>query len=106
MLDLGAIGDPYVPEDPPGTFLELEKDKQYWVYVVEDPVQEAKDREAMAALVAADKAKAKAERSEYAENGLPESCSCIEGNPCVDEYGCKDWTNRFAIAKKNGWKGF
>ena len=28
------------------------------------------------------------------------------GNPCVDEYGCKDWDNRYAIAKINGWKGF
>lgn len=35
-----------------------------------------------------------------------ESCSCIYGAPCVDEYGCRDWTNRFAVAKKNGWKGF
>ena len=35
-----------------------------------------------------------------------ESCSCIEGNPCIDEYGCRDWHNRFATAQKNGWKGF
>ena len=35
-----------------------------------------------------------------------ESCSCIEGNPCVDAYCCKDWKNRFEVAKKNGWKGF
>jgi len=35
-----------------------------------------------------------------------ESCSCIEGNPCVDAYCCKDWKNRFEVAKKHGWKGF
>ena len=35
-----------------------------------------------------------------------ESCSCIYGNPCTDEYGCKDWYNRYAISMKNGWKGF
>ena len=35
-----------------------------------------------------------------------ESCSCIEGNPCVDAYCCKDWNNRFDVAKKHGWKGF
>lgn len=35
-----------------------------------------------------------------------ESCSCIEGNPCADAYCCKDWKNRFEVAKKNGWKGF
>eukprot|EP00919_Chromeraceae_sp_WS-2016_P055397 GHVR01131669.1.p1 GENE.GHVR01131669.1~~GHVR01131669.1.p1 ORF type:complete len:202 (+),score=35.41 GHVR01131669.1:83-688(+) len=34
------------------------------------------------------------------------SCSCIEGNPCAQPYNCKDWNNRFEIAKKNGWKGF
>ena len=37
---------------------------------------------------------------------VPESCSCLYGNPCVDEYSCRDWTNRFAVAKANGWKGF
>ena len=45
-------------------------------------------------------------KDEYAGEGLPETCSCLYGNPCVDEYGCKDWANRFAIATKNGWKGF
>ena len=34
------------------------------------------------------------------------SCSCIEGNPCADKMCCKDWANRFAVATKNGWKGF
>uniref|UniRef100_A0A0G4GVS3 Uncharacterized protein n=1 Tax=Chromera velia CCMP2878 TaxID=1169474 RepID=A0A0G4GVS3_9ALVE len=34
------------------------------------------------------------------------SCSCIEGNPCAQPYNCKDWNNRFEVAKKNGWKGF
>jgi hypothetical protein len=44
------------------------------------------------------------------ENGITkqkqESCSCIEGNPCADAYCCKDWKNRFEVAKKHGWKGF
>ena len=44
------------------------------------------------------------QESEYAKEGIPETCSCIYGNPCVDEYGCKNWAYRFAIAKKNGWK--
>ena len=35
--------------------------------------------------------------------GMTESCSCLEGNPCVDEYSCKDWHNRFEVAKKHGW---
>jgi len=29
------------------------------------------------------------------------SCSCLWGNPCVNEYGCKDWANRFEVAKRN-----
>ena len=43
--------------------------------------------------------------------GLPlgerktEGCSCLFGNPCQDKYVCKDWNNRFEVAKKNGWKG-
>ena len=43
--------------------------------------------------------------------GLPlgerktEGCSCLFGNPCQDKYVCKDWNNRFDVAKKNGWKG-
>ena len=34
------------------------------------------------------------------------SCSCLEGNPCVVAYNCKDWVHRFEVAKANGWKGF
>ena len=34
-----------------------------------------------------------------------EGCSCLFGNPCQDKYVCKDWNNRFEVAKKNGWKG-
>ena len=34
------------------------------------------------------------------------SCSCLFGNPCAVPENCKDWHNRFDVAKKNGWKGF
>jgi hypothetical protein len=33
-----------------------------------------------------------------------ETCSCLYGNPCVDQYICLDWGNRFEVATKNGWK--
>ena len=33
-------------------------------------------------------------------------CSCLYGNPCAMPHACKDWRNRFEVAKKNGWKGF
>ena len=28
------------------------------------------------------------------------SCSCIEGNPCVEPLCCKDWANRFQVAAR------
>mmetsp|Transcript_95094 Transcript_95094/g.178884 ORF Transcript_95094/g.178884 Transcript_95094/m.178884 type:complete len:133 (-) Transcript_95094:27-425(-) len=29
-----------------------------------------------------------------------ESCSCLEGNPCLDPATCKDWKNREKVAKE------
>jgi hypothetical protein len=99
--------DPYITEDPRGVYQGLEKDRSYYVYVEQQADQLKRERE-RAKLISI-------------EGGLPEvkdplkikndgrgfeSCSCIEGNPCVDEYGCRDWSNRFTISKKNGWKGF
>ena len=46
----------------------------------------------------------KAAEAEVPKGPKMESCSCIEGNPCADAYCCKDWKNRFEVAKKNGWK--
>lgn len=34
------------------------------------------------------------------------SCSCVEGNPCLVSYNCKNWARRYDISKANGWKGF
>jgi hypothetical protein len=85
LLDLSQVGNPYVEEDGAGNFLGLDKTKEYWVYVTEDSAQEALDREKMAAVVAATIASdPTAAKSEYAEAGLPESCSCIVGNTFVD----------------------
>ena len=28
------------------------------------------------------------------------SCSCVYGNPCAVSYCCKDWANRFEVAKR------
>jgi hypothetical protein len=41
--------------------------------------------------------------TEYGEDKA--SCSCIEGNPCMSAYNCKNWANRYEVAKANGWKG-
>lgn len=34
-----------------------------------------------------------------------EGCSCIFGNPCVDAEYCENWSDRYRVAKENGWKG-
>ena len=35
--------DPYVPESPDGVFQKLEKDVSYYVYIIQDAAQEAKE---------------------------------------------------------------
>jgi hypothetical protein len=34
-----------------------------------------------------------------------EGCSCLFGNPCVDQYVCRDWVHRIEVSTKNGFKG-
>ena len=34
------------------------------------------------------------------------TCSCIYGNPCAVSHCCRDWKNRFEVAKQHGWKGW
>lgn len=79
----------------------LEKDQVYHVHVIQDAEQEAKDLAATKAKYAAAQ---KAREEETTKGPKAESCSCIEGNPCVDQYGCLDWKNRFEVAAKHGWK--
>lgn len=99
--------DLFVSENPRGTYHGLVKDLSYYVYVEENADQLRRDQE-IAKRNATTLAEAAAKDSLQRDDGRMgmESCSCIYGNPCVDEYGCKDWTNRYAIAQKNGWKGF
>ena len=28
------------------------------------------------------------------------SCSCLEGNPCISPYNCKDWLHRHEVAER------
>jgi hypothetical protein len=90
---------PWVKEDPEGTFRDLMAGEKYYCIVIENPGQYARDMEET--------------RKRLERDGVPveqgaraEGCSCLFGNPCLDQYVCKDWGNRFAVAKKNGWKGF
>ena len=62
--------DPFVPEEPEGTFLKLEKDLTYYVYIVQDAAQEEKDRKAMAG---------KLETLKAAAAGLDEKARTTEG---------------------------
>ena len=103
VLDFDSF---YIKENPFGHFHGLISNASYYVYVEQEAEQLLRDQEAM-------KSKAATMLGQGNHNGIVrddgrvlESCSCIYGNPCVDEYGCKDWDNRFAIATKNGWKGF
>ncbi|RLN98984.1 hypothetical protein BBJ28_00000964 [Nothophytophthora sp. Chile5] len=96
--------DSLVGEDPRGTYHDLEKDQVYYVVVEQASDQLRLDQEAT-------KARWASEGNDQGQAGKNdgrgfESCSCIYGNPCVDEYGCRDWHSRFAVATKNGWKGF
>ena len=74
----------------------------YHVYITEDSEEEAKMMAKAKAIWA--QAELGVETSGGAAERRPEGCSCIEGNPCANEYICKDWYNRFAVAKKHGWK--
>jgi len=97
--------DHYLREEPRGTYREMVKDTSYYVYVIQDAEQLKKDQEEMARVASSME---KGQTTSGGDNvGLKrESCSCVEGNPCLDQYICKDWDNRYAVAKKNGWKGF
>lgn len=95
----GKGADPWVREDPIATFRDLLAGEKYYCIVIEDPVQYEKDQAAMREKLALSEA---AESTEKRKEG----CSCLYGNPCVDQYVCLDWDNRMAVATKNGWKGF
>lgn len=100
--------DLYLPEVPRGTYQGLEDDQTYYVYVEQEAQQLKRDQERMRQIAAGmDGLTKKGDGLIPKDDGRAmESCSCVYGNPCVDEYGCKDWNNRYAIAMKNGWKGF
>ncbi|KAE8896646.1 hypothetical protein PF003_g19330 [Phytophthora fragariae] len=98
-----GVFDSLVREDPRGTYHDLVKDETYYVVVEQEADQLRRDQEATRALWGGELQKQKADKDD--DRGF-ESCSCIYGNPCVDEYGCRDWHSRFAVATKNRWKGF
>ncbi|KDO35351.1 hypothetical protein SPRG_00200 [Saprolegnia parasitica CBS 223.65] len=90
----------YVREDPIGTYQDLEAGETYYVYAEQEAEQLAKDQAKMRQVAAT------MDGAAWTAPSTTETCSCVNGNPCVDEYNCKDWHNRFAVATTHGWKGF
>ena len=109
-LEVNGDVEVFLPESPSGTYQTLEADCTYYVYVEQEADQLLRDQLKMkkvaAQMVGARIQVNPEDRIERDDGRVIESCSCIYGNPCVDEYGCKDWDNRAKVALANGWKGF
>ena len=109
--ELGLKSAPLVAENSLGEFQNLEAGSEYYVVVEEDEVAK-EEYEARQSKLASENAQKRLEQEKREAEGLEivlpkvESCSCIEGNPCVDAYCCKDFPNRYTVAKSYGWKGF
>jgi hypothetical protein len=108
----GFSSRPWVKENPEGTYIGLDPATEYWVDIEEDPEEKLSYEKRQDELAAASAAK-RAQQDFLGEDDSnvvvitkTESCSCIEGNPCLDRYACRNWEQRYEIAKKNGWKGF
>ena len=104
---VAICSDFYEIEEPRGTFRGLVPGCSYHVYIEQEEEQLLRDQaETAMRMSLLDGGNKKKDAIVRDDGRVLESCSCIYGNPCVDEYGCRDWSNRFAIATKNGWKGF
>eukprot|EP01035_Chromulina_nebulosa_P018624 gene18624-24359_t len=102
-IEQKPINEIYIEENPTGVYHGLIADEVYYVFIEQDSIQLELEKEKNLTAVENLKNDANTKKD---DGRVIESCSCIYGNPCVDEYGCKDWNNRYAIAKANGWKGF
>ena len=107
----GLKSRPWLNESPEGTYHGINLTQEYWVDIEEDQ-EERKAYEERQDALAQESAVKRLQDEERGEDDCPliktktESCSCIEGNPCLDRYACKDWENRYDVAKRCGWKGF
>eukprot|EP00050_Salpingoeca_kvevrii_P022494 m.127361 g.127361 ORF g.127361 m.127361 type:complete len:124 (-) comp9721_c0_seq2:59-430(-) len=104
LLDGDQYDGKQMPEEG-DAIIGLEVGREYWVTVEEDAEAEASvEKKAYKAPTTSSAIKTTDTTSLGGEDSS--NCSCIEGNPCAVPYNCRDWENRFEIAKKNGWKGF
>jgi hypothetical protein len=105
-LEQEGLDFTYEKESPAGVFHNIDVTKNYYVYVEQEADRLARDQEAMRARLNTGLQFSTGLQDKGGHKEFYESCSCLFGNPCVDEYICKDWNNREAIAFKHGWKGF
>ena len=93
----------YEREEPWGTFQDLNSGRScYYLWVVQDEAAQEAERARMAGAWERERAAVLASEEEGAAR-TEESCSCVEGNPCVDPYICLDWHNRISVAKRHGY---
>lgn len=112
MEEFGKLfEDIYIVENPRGTFDGLESGQTLYVVVEEEAMQKVRDQERMKQVAST----MEGAIINSADDGFAiirndgrnlDCCSCIYGKPCTDEYGCREWSNRFEVAEQNGWKGF
>lgn len=91
------------------TVYGVETGNSYTVFVEQEATQLARDQELQRSVAATMDGAVDPNAPpplEKDDGRAMETCSCIYGNPCVDEYGCRNWHERFAVAMANGWKGF
>ncbi|KAL4474941.1 hypothetical protein ABPG74_001637 [Tetrahymena malaccensis] len=75
------------------TFNNLQAGTTYWCVVLKNDAAESKRKAYKVDESSFGGSKSNEKRGE--------GCSCLYGNPCVDQYVCLDWNNRFTIAKQN-----
>ena len=108
-LQIKNIDTPFVEKDRSGnrwlnmrtTTNEKTEMKIYYVVVFQYATQRESDQRKVTGNEGNERSAQQQEHSHL----LAEGCSCLFGNPCLDEYNCDDWINRYDIAKENGWSG-
>lgn len=94
----------YVHEQPSGTYFGLHDGYIYYLYVEQDEGRLRRDQEDARVKLGSSQ-DSKLSNLLKDDGRVLESCSCIYGDPCSDEFGCRNWSKRFAVATANGWKG-
>lgn len=95
-----------VLDDQSIVFCGLESNCAYWACVEENSIEkEAFEKRQAEKIVPIYTGKSDDDDNNGIVKERQESCSCIEGNPCMSPYNCKDWANRFDLAKAHGWRG-